>query len=71
VSVAASRDAALAARFTESPPAAAPPQTAKPAEPVAEKIAARSKGIEYEIPVYKYETLFKAQEDLLEPRMPN
>jgi hypothetical protein len=73
VSVAASRDAALAARFTETPPAspAAPPQTAKPAEPVAEKIAARSKGIEYEIPVYKYETLFKAQEDLLEPRTPN
>lgn len=33
---------------------------------VAEHLAARAKGVEYEIPVYKYESIFKPQEELLE-----
>jgi len=34
----------------------------------AERLAARARGLEYEIPVYKYETLFKPLEDLLEKK---
>jgi len=47
-------------------PAATP--TAKPADQTVEKLAARSKGVEYEIPLYKYESLFKPLEELLEPK---
>jgi hypothetical protein len=32
----------------------------------AERLAARAQGLEFEIPLYKYETLFRKQEDLLE-----
>jgi hypothetical protein len=67
VTIAASRDATLASQF--------PPTPAKPGVPAApaaapdhavEILSARAKGVEYEIPVYKYEALFKKQEDLLE-----
>jgi hypothetical protein len=42
-------------------PAAKPDQTA-------ERLAARAKGLEYEIPLYKYESIFKPLEDLLEKK---
>jgi len=54
-------------------PAATPatPAVAKPAEPTpasqtVEKLGARAKGVEFEIPVYKYEAIFRKPEDLLE-----
>jgi hypothetical protein len=47
------------------PPVVSPP---KAEDQTAERLAARAKGIEYEIPVYKYEALFKPQEQLLEAR---
>jgi len=83
VSVSASRDPALAAQFPEAPaakpaapaggakaaPAPAPvPAAAKPADRSAERLAARAKGLEYEIPLYKYESIFKPLEDLLEKK---
>ena len=47
-------------------PSVAPTLAAvKPAD-IAEHLAARAKGVEYEIPVYKYEAIFKPQEELLE-----
>ncbi len=53
-------------------PASAPKADPKPAEePGAnsvERLASRVGGVEYEIPVYKYESLFKPLEDLLEPK---
>jgi hypothetical protein len=81
VTIAAHRDPQLAAKFpapspatpTATPgtpgksataPATTPP--AKPADQTAERLAARAKGVEYEIPSYKYEAIFKMQEDLLE-----
>jgi hypothetical protein len=79
VSVIASRDPALAAQFTpaEKPATAKPaadkaaadkPEAAKPADATAERLAARAKGLEYEIPLYKYESIFKPLEDLLEKK---
>jgi uncharacterized protein DUF4340 len=53
-------------------PAPAPATAAKPApappDQTVERLAARSANIEYEIPLYKYESLFKPQEQLLEPK---
>jgi hypothetical protein len=91
VTVTASRDAELAAKFappaptpatpdpTVAPPppageaiAAAPkPATDKPApveDKSAERISARAKGVEFEIPVYKYEAIFRPYEQTLEPK---
>ena len=77
VTVNASHDAALAAQFAPpAPPAApaaaqAPASAAKPAAApaaVVERIEARAKGVEYEIPIYKYEAIFKPQEELLEKK---
>ena len=90
VTVSASRDAALAAKFPEpaapaptpavtpaapgatppAPPAGAPAAATppKPPDQTAEQLAARARGLEFEIPLYKYETLFRKQEDLLEPK---
>jgi hypothetical protein len=82
VSVTAHRDPALAAQFpqpAESPPAAPSPAPA-PAAPSAapneapkqpgaqavERLGARTAGVEFEIPGYKYDSLFKPQEELLE-----
>jgi hypothetical protein len=48
---------------------AAPTKPAAPAKPAAqtvERLAARVAGVEFEIPTYKYDALFKAQEELLE-----
>ena len=82
VTVNASRDPALAAKFRRAraptPAKPAPPAPRRPANPprrraaanrrqtVASSSAARAKGVEYEIPVYKYEAIFKPQEELLE-----
>ena len=45
-------------------PAATP--SAKPADQTAEKLGARAKGMEFEIPAYKYEAIFRKPADLLE-----
>ncbi len=94
MTVTASRDAALAAKFPEPPPAApatpaSPAGRRRPRQPhhrprlrqpqhrcrpakapdqSAERLTARAKGLEFEIPLYKYETLFRKREDLLEPK---
>lgn len=51
-----------------APAADAAKPAAKPADQSAERLAARSQGLEYEIPVYKYESIFKPLEDLLEKK---
>lgn len=78
VTIAAHRDPELAAKFPEAPaaspapavsppPATAPaPAAAKPADQTAEKLGARAKGVEFEIPVYKYEAIFRKPEELYE-----
>ncbi len=58
VSVSAQRDPALAA----------PSEAPKPGTQTVERLAARTSGVEFEIPLYKYESLFKPQEDLLESK---
>jgi hypothetical protein len=83
VSIAARRDPALAAQFPETPaaapPAAADAKAAAPAAPAAaatppkpdqhaERVAARAQGLEFEIPLYKYESIFKPLDGLLEPK---
>jgi len=71
---AASAPAPAATKPTATPPASATPAAApvapapNPAEQAMERLAARGKGVEFEIPLYKYESLFKPQEDLLEPK---
>jgi hypothetical protein len=49
-------------------PKAADPKAAdpKPAAKTVERLAARASGVQYEIPVYKYDALFKPEEELLE-----
>jgi hypothetical protein len=70
VTIAVSRDPALGAKFAEAPatpaetPAAAP--AAPPVDQTAEKLGVRAKGMEFEIPAYKYEAIFRKPEDLLE-----
>ena len=49
--------------------APAPAEKAPPAEDrTTERLAARAQNVEFEIPVYKYEGIFRPYEDLLEPR---
>lgn len=81
ITVTARRDAALAAQFAApapTPTPAAPADKDKPAAPAAaaappkasaqtvERLTARVSGVEFEIPAYKYDALFKPQEELLE-----
>jgi hypothetical protein len=81
ITIAARRDPELAAKFpapapatpaatpsAPATPASAPAATpaAKPADQWAERLAARARSVEYEIPSYKYEAIFKKQEELLE-----
>jgi hypothetical protein len=81
LTIATRRDTELAAKFPEPAPApatspapdgapdaatAAPP--ARSPDQTAEKLGARAKGMEYEIPVYKYEMIFRKHEDLLEKK---
>ena len=61
VTVSASRDVPVAAADATAP-------AAKPADQTAERLATRAQGIEFEIPLYKYDSLFKPQEQLLEPK---
>jgi hypothetical protein len=77
VTVNARRDAALAAQFAPPPAdaaaqaknAAAAATTPPPAEDkTTERLATRTQGVEYEIPVYKYEGIFKPLDQLLEPK---
>jgi hypothetical protein len=58
-----------AATPAASPAASAAPATPPPPKPSAqtvEHLAARVSGVEFEIPSYKYDALFKPQEELLE-----
>lgn len=84
VTVSTSHDAALAAQFATPAPAPAAeaakpaadtvktvPAAEKPAATHAadaDRLAARAQGFEFEIPVYKYEGIFKPQEELLEKK---
>ena len=51
------------------PVAPTPKPAAQPAADVA-RLATRARDVEYEIPVYKYEAIFKPQEELLEKNPP-
>jgi hypothetical protein len=70
VAIAAQRDPKLAAQFPKpaAPDKAATPTPAEPtpADKTVEKLVARAHGLEFEIPAYKYDAIFKKQEDLLE-----
>ena len=91
VTVTATRDPELAAKFappaptpatpetTVAPPppageaiAAAPQPATDQAPPAAdesvERLGARAQGVEFEIPVYKYEAIFRPYEQMLEPK---
>lgn len=80
VTVSAHRDAALAAQFPDATPAATPapapgapaatPAAPRPAAKTVERLAARTNGVQFEIPAYKYDALFKPEEDLLEKLPP-
>lgn len=64
--------AATPAATPEATPAgaAAAPAAAAAARPDqnAERVAARAQGLEFEIPLYKYDSIFKPLDELLEPR---
>jgi len=47
-------------------PAATPAPAVKPADQTVEKLGARAKDVEFEIPAYKYDAIFRKPEDLLE-----
>jgi hypothetical protein len=48
---------------------AAPPPAADASETqVVERLASRTQGVEFEIPVYKYEAIFRPYEELLEKK---
>jgi hypothetical protein len=51
-----------------TPAPATPAADAKPADRTAEKLESRAKGLEYEIPAYKYEAIFKKHDELLEKK---
>jgi hypothetical protein len=67
----AGKSADMPAADSKAPAPAAAADANKPAAPPdqsAERVAARAKGLEYEIPLYKYESIFKPLEDLLEKK---
>jgi hypothetical protein len=69
VTIAARRDPTLAAKAPAPADAKAgepKPAESKPAERTVERLAARTAGVEFEIPLYKYEGIFKTRDDLLE-----
>jgi len=80
--IATRRDPQLAAQFPEPapdpvvappagitpPPAPAATAAAKAPDQTVEKLGARAKGVEYEVPTYKYEAIFKKQDELLEAK---
>lgn len=65
----ADQTAAAPASTDTTPPAPAPAATpAKAPDQTTERLTTRGKGLEFEIPSYKYESLFRPLEDLLEPK---
>jgi hypothetical protein len=54
------------AKAGDAKPAGAKPVEARPAAKTVERLAARANGVQFEIPTYKYDALFKPEEDLLE-----
>jgi hypothetical protein len=58
---------AAAAKPDVAKPDAAKADAAKPSATTVERLAARAQGVEFEIPAYKYDSIFKPQEELLEP----
>jgi hypothetical protein len=82
VTVNVRRDPALVAQFPPEAPSAptvvektpaeskaadAKPQAPPPSATTVERLSARAQGVEFEIPTYKYESIFKSQDELLEP----
>jgi hypothetical protein len=51
-----------------NPAADAAPAGSAPVDQWVERLDARARGVEFEIPLYKYEAIFKPLEDLLEPK---
>ena len=45
-------------------------ETAKPVDLTVERLEARDKGVEFEIPVYKYEAIFRKADELYEKPAP-
>jgi hypothetical protein len=80
VTVKARRDPALAAQFPPPAPpspvapaatdaaATAVPASPPPADTSVERLGPRAGGVEFEIPAYKYEAIFKPHEELLEKK---
>ncbi len=61
-------DKPLAESSAPAPAPAAVAEAPKAQARTVERLAARTAGVEFEIPVYKYESLFKPQEELLEKK---
>lgn len=70
ITVSAQRDPALATRFAPPAAAAPVPSAEKPEaqDQSTERIAARAQGVEFEIPAYKYEAIFRPFDDLFEKK---
>ena len=68
VTLNAHRDATLAAQFAAPAPVTGAKEPASKDDLGVERLATRTQGVEFEIPLYKYEALFKPLEQLLEPK---
>lgn len=66
ITVNARRDASLAVPPAPPAPAAAP--IAEPKDQTTERLAKRTPGVEFEIPAYKYEAIFKPQGELIDKK---
>jgi len=74
ITVAAHRDPKLAAQFMPPPPVpgaavpgvTSPPPSSKAKPGAVEHVMTHANGVQYEIPIYKYDALFKPLEELLE-----
>lgn len=67
VTVGVRRDAALAAQFPLPAPTD-PASTSEMPAPAVDRLAARTAGMEFEIPAYKYEAIFRPHEELVEKK---
>jgi hypothetical protein len=63
-----SSDAAAPAAPAAPASAAEPGPPSAPRDETTERLTARAQNVEFEIPVYKYEAIFKPYEELLEPK---
>ena len=72
ITVKAQRDASLAAPppaiAAEAPSSPAAAETANPKDNTAERLASRAQGVEFEVPGYRYEGIFKPLDALLEKK---